>query len=371
MTVAAFSISGIRIRVDGSWFIAFFLFAWTLSEGYFPFQAPNYPAITYWVFGTLSAVALFTSVLIHELSHCIVARRLGVQVRQITLFIFGGVSEMGQTHSNNPLSEFRITIAGPLSSIGLGIVFAGLSYLLRNSVGRLAYEMLQYLVYVNFLLAVFNLFPGFPLDGGRVLRSFLWYRSGDFRQATRSAARLGAAFAVGLMALGLLAMAATQYMMGLWLVLIGMFLKKSAETENRTVQVRTTLEHLKVRDIMAPPVAVNKGTTVAELVNQYVFHYHDRVFPVVDHGSFIGMIDIRAFKKIPSSEWPNTYIDAFMADSSQYCVLEPDTDARDAFLKLMEHPIYKAPVVKDDVLLGFLSRNDLVEVIALKNALAA
>src|SRR5690349_20557591 len=122
--MSGLSIAGIRVRIDRSWFIAFILFAWTLSEGYFPFQAPNYSAGVYWFFGIVSSLGLFASVLVHELSHCIVARRLGVPVRQITLFIFGGVSEMTQSHSNSPGSEFRITIAGPLSSIALGVVFA-------------------------------------------------------------------------------------------------------------------------------------------------------------------------------------------------------------------------------------------------------
>src|SRR5215471_12130617 len=125
--MAGFSIVGIRIRIDQSWFIAFVLFAWTLSAGYFPLQAPNYPVGAYWVFGTLSALGLFLSVLIHELCHSVVARKLGVPVRQITLFIFGGVSEMGQSHSTTPGSEFRITIAGPASSVALGVIFAGLS----------------------------------------------------------------------------------------------------------------------------------------------------------------------------------------------------------------------------------------------------
>jgi Zn-dependent protease/predicted transcriptional regulator len=369
--VAAFSLSGIRVRIDQSWYIAFFLFAWTLSEGYFPLQAPNYSGFAYWTFGTLSAVGLFASVLIHELSHCVVARRLGVTVRQITLFIFGGVSEMAQSHSNTPGSEFRITIAGPLSSVGLGIFFTGVSWLLKGRIPHLADEMLHYLVYVNFLLAVFNLIPGFPLDGGRVLRSYLWHRTGSFGEATRASARIGGVFATAMMAFGFLAIVSMHFMVGIWLVLIGIFLKKSAESELRAFQMRTGLENVKVRDIMVPPVAVNKGTTIADLVNQYVFHYHDRVFPVVDRGRFIGMIDVSALKKVPTAEWPSTYIDAYMADSSQYSVLEPDMDARDALRLLVESTMPKAPIVQNDVLVGFLTRMDLAEVITLKSDLAA
>jgi len=369
--MAVLSIAGIRIRIDQSWFLAFLLFAWTLSVGYFPFQAPNYRPAAYWIFGTISALGLFASVLIHELSHCIVARRLGVQVRQITLFIFGGVSEMTQSQSNSPGAEFQITIAGPLSSIGLAVVFALLSYIVRNAAGRLAIETLRYLVYVNVLLAAFNLIPGFPLDGGRVLRSYLWHRGGDLGKATRSAARIGAGFATMMITIGLIGILSGHFMFGIWLLLIGVFLRKSAENEYRSFQMRSTLENLRVSDIMAPPIAANKGTTVADLVNQYVFHYHDRIFPVVDHGRFVGMIDLRNLRKIPVDEWPNTYIDAYMSDSSEYCVLDSKMDAREALGLLIECRMPKAPVVDRDQLTGFLTRNDLVEIITLKTDLAA
>ena len=168
--INAFSVGGIRVRVDQSWFIAFLLFAWTLSAGYFPLQVPDYPAFTYWFAGTVSSLGLFACVLLHELSHCLVARRLGVEVRQITLFIFGGVSEMAQNNSSSPMAEFLTSIAGPVSSLGLGLIFLTFATLLQTSVDRIVVEILHYLYYVNFLLAAFNLIPGFPLDGGRVLR---------------------------------------------------------------------------------------------------------------------------------------------------------------------------------------------------------
>jgi Zn-dependent protease len=370
--VAAFSISGIRIRIDQSWFIAFFLFTWTLSVGYFPFQAPGYPIVSYWIFGALSALGLFASVLIHELCHSMVARKLGVPVRQITLFIFGGVSEMSQTHSNTPRSEFQITVAGPLSSIALGVLFGAVSYLLRGWIGHLTDEALRYLLYVNVLLAAFNLIPGFPLDGGRILRSYLWHRNGNFSAATKSAAQIGGVVATAIMALGFLALVSSHFIAGIWLILIGIFLKKSAENEYRSLQLRNGLEDVKVGDIMSPPVAVTKGTTIQELVNQYVFHYHDRSFPVVDNGGrFIGIIDIGALKKVPPQDWPTTYIDAYMSDASQYCVLNPGIEAREALRLLLESPSPKAPVVDNDKLVGFLTRTNLVEIISLKSDLAA
>ncbi len=369
--MTAFSISGIRVRLDGSWFIAFFFFAWTLSEGYFPLQAPNYRPLTYWIFGTISALALFGSVLTHELSHCVVARRLGVHVRQVTLFIFGGVSEMDKSHPDTPAFEFKIAMAGPMSSLGLALLFGGLSALFGHRIGHIAAETLHYLIYVNVLLAVFNLIPGFPLDGGRILRSYLWHRSGSLGRASRSAARTGSLVAACMIAVGLASLLTGGFVIGIWLAMIGLFLKKSAEAEYRSFMVRDVLEHVRVGEIMSPPVAVHKGMTITELVNDYVFRYHDRVFPVLDRDRFIGMIDVRAFRKLKTDDWPNTFIDAYLADESLYAVLDPDMQASGALRFLVEHPMSKAPVVRGETLLGVLTRVDLVEVIALKTDLAA
>src|SRR5438093_7201195 len=285
--VNAFSIAGIRIRIDHSWFIAFFLFAWTLSFGYFTLQAPDYPSFTYWSAGTISALGLFACVLLHELSHCFVARQLGVEVRQITLFIFGGVSEMAQASSSTPSAEFRTTIAGPLASLGLGLLFAAVAYVVRSSVDRMLLEIIHYLYYVNFLLAAFNLIPGFPLDGGRVLRSYLWHRSGDLRKATKAAAGVGRIFAMTLMAFGFGSVIYGHIIPGVWLLLIGMFLKNSAENEQRSFELRFGLQDMKLRDIMTPPVAVHPQMRISEFVNEYVFHYHYCVFPVIESGKFI------------------------------------------------------------------------------------
>jgi Zn-dependent protease len=237
--IKAFTVAGIRIRVDQSWFIAFLLFAWTLSAGYFPMQAPDYPAFTYWIAGALSSLGLFACVLLHELSHCFVAKRMGIEVRQITLFIFGGVSEMAQTSSSSPIVEFRTTIAGPLSSLCLGVIFLAAAYLLNGLVDRIVLEMVRYLYYVNFLLAAFNLIPGVPLDGGRVLRSYLWHRSGDLRKATKSASRAGVIFAMTLIAAGAAAVLMVHIIPGVWLILIGLFLRSAAEREYRAFELRS------------------------------------------------------------------------------------------------------------------------------------
>jgi Zn-dependent protease/predicted transcriptional regulator len=369
--INAFLVAGIRIRIDQSWFIAFLLFAWTLSAGYFPLQVPDYPAFTYWIAGSLSSLGLFACVLLHELSHCFVARRLGVEVRQITLFIFGGVSEMAQTSSSSPMAEFRTTIAGPLASLALGVVFMGIAYLVKNSVDRMVLETIRYLYYVNFLLAAFNLIPGFPLDGGRVLRSYLWLRTGNLAQATKSAARVGVLFAMTLMGLGLIAALFRHIIPGVWLILIGLFLKSSAEKEYRSFELRFGLQDLKLREIMTPAIAVNTAMTISQFVNDYVFHYHYRVFPVLELDRFVGMIDVKSIKGVPPSEWPTTKIGAFLSEPSSYCVLNPDMDATEALGLLITQDCSKAPVVRNERLMGILTRSDLFKLISLKRDIAA
>jgi len=369
--INAFSVRGIRIRIDQSWFIAFLLFAWTLSAGYFPLQVPDYSAFTYWIAGTVSSLGLFACVLLHELSHCLVARRLGVEVRQITLFIFGGVSEMAQTSSITPAAEFQTTIAGPLASLGLGFIFLTLSYFLNGTADRIVAEMISYLYYVNFLLAAFNLIPGFPLDGGRVLRSYLWYRSGDLGRATKSAARVGELFAMTLMGLGLVSILSMHIIPGVWLILIGLFLKSSAETEYRSFELRSGLQDMRVSQIMAPPIAVNTSMTISQFLNDYVFHYHHRVFPVLELDRFVGMIDLRAIKGVPANDWPTSKIGPYLSDPSTYTVLDPDMAATDALRLLLPQTNTKSPVVRNGRLMGILTRADLFKLVSLKRDLAA
>ena len=371
MAFNAFSIRGIRVRIDQSWFIAFFLFAWTLSVGYFPFQVPNYSAFTYWVFGTLSSLGLFGCVLLHELSHCVMAQHLGVPVSRITLFIFGGVSEMDQTHSSSPGVEFKTSIAGPLASFGLSALFWTIAMLTRTDVERIVLETFHYLYYVNFVLGIFNLIPGFPLDGGRVLRSFLWARGGDLRNATRQASGVGRFIANLMMAIGLVTILMTHIIPGAWLMLIGMFLKRSAANEYESFETRLGLQNMKLRDIMVPAIAVDNSISISELVNEYVFHYHYRAFPVLKNGRFIGMIDVRSIKGVPPSEWPTTKIAAYLSNAKDYCVLDPETDANDALHILMSRNCSKAPVVSNGVLLGILTRSDLHKLVALRRDIAA
>jgi Zn-dependent protease len=372
--VAAFSvvsIRGIRVRIDQSWFIAFLLFAWTLSIGYYPLQAPDYSRFTYWLVGSLSSLLLFVCVFLHELSHCIVARQLGIPVRQITLFIFGGVSEMDHTDSSSAGSEFRITIAGPLASFVLAMIFMTAAIMVKGSVERITLEMLHYLYYVNFLLAAFNLIPGFPLDGGRVLRSYLWSRTGDLARATRSAARVGELFAITIMGMGVFAVLMMHIVPGVWLLLVGLFLKNSAEREYRSFELRFGLQDFKLREVMVPPTAVTTSMTISEFINHYVFHYHYRTFPVLENDRFVGMIEVKSIRAVPTEHWEQVKIGGYLSDPSTFCVLSPDMEATDALRTFVTRKCSKAAVVHNGQLLGMLTPSDLFRLISLKRDIAA
>jgi CBS domain-containing protein len=231
--------------------------------------------------------------------------------------------------------------------------------------------MIRYLYYVNFLLAAFNLIPGFPLDGGRVLRSYLWHRSGDLRRATRAAARVGGTFAITLIAMGLLSVFAAHVIPGVWLILVGLFLKSSAENEYQSFELRFGLQDMRVQEVMTPAVAVDTSMTISNFVNNYVFRYHHRLYPVVELNRFIGMIDVRSIKGVPSNEWPTTKIGAFLCDPAKYCVLDPDTAATEGLRRLLANNCAIAPVVRRDALLGVLTRSDVFKIIELKRDIAA
>jgi CBS domain-containing protein len=253
----------------------------------------------------------------------------------------------------------------------VGALFMAVAFLVRNRAEAIIVETLHYLYYVNFLLAAFNLMPGFPLDGGRVLRSWLWYRTGNLRKATRSAARAGGLFATVLMAFGLVSVLTMHIIPGMWLILIGLFLKKSADAEYRSFEIRHGLQDMKLTEIMTPPTAVDISTTISEFVNEYVFHYHQRVFPVLENGRFAGMVDARAIKGVPSSDWPVTRIGGFLSNPSTYRILAPDVEASEALGVLMSEKCSEAPIVRDGVLLGMLTREDLFRLVSLKRDLAA
>ncbi|KPL06415.1 hypothetical protein AMJ71_09735, partial [candidate division TA06 bacterium SM1_40] len=289
--IGLFRLFGIQVSLNYTWFIIFALITWTLAVRYFPSTYPGLSPWVYWLVGAVAALLLFVSVLFHEFSHSLVARRSGLPIKEITLFIFGGVAQMGED-VKDPRTELKMAVAGPAASVLLAVLFGASAAFFYITVGRSPLvAVLTYVATLNLILTFFNLVPGFPLDGGRVLRALLWMRTNDIRQATRIASAVGQGFAILLILLGVVSFLSGQLVSGVWLVLIGLFLKQAAELGYRQVMVRRSLMGIKVRELMtAEVVAVDPSLTLERLAHDYFLGYRYSSFPVLQEGEVVGMV---------------------------------------------------------------------------------
>ncbi|HXO19166.1 MAG TPA: site-2 protease family protein [Thermoanaerobaculia bacterium] len=361
-----FTVLGFAVSLDPSWFVVAALVTFSLAQ-YFPRLYGGLPAAVYWAMGLAVALGLFASVVIHELSHSLVARRHGLQMRGITLFIFGGVAEMTGEPAD-PKTELLMAIAGPAASLGLALLLAGVGRL-----GRLVWPVpvagvLGYLAAMNLALGVFNLVPAFPLDGGRVLRAVLWQWKGSLRWATRITSRIGAGFGLLLMGLGLLRVL-TGAWDGLWYLLIGMFVRNAARMSYQQLLLRRALEGEPVsRFMQTNPVTVPRSLSIAELVEGYIYRYHFKMFPVVDDaGRLLGCVTTRQVRELPREEWDRQTVGALAADGcGKDSTVGPETDAMGALSRMNGTGASRLLVVDGDRLLGILSLKDLLGFFALK-----
>ena len=362
-----FSLFGFEVNIDLSWIVIAVLVTWSLAAGLFPYLYHNLTPQTYWVMGIIGALGLFFSVIFHEFCHSIVATRLGLPMKGITLFIFGGVAEMGDEPPSAKV-EFLMAIAGPISSLFL----AGVFYLIYGQGQASGWSLpvngiFRYLAYINLLLAVFNLLPAFPLDGGRVLRSILWGAWNDLRRATRVSASIGAALGIGLIALGIFQFITGNFIAGLWWFLIGMFIRGAAQMSYQQVLVRNALTGEQVRRFMNPhPITAPSSITVEQLVEDYVYKYHFKMFPVVDDGTLKGCVTTRAIKEVPREKWGQETVAELASHCSPENTISPDTDAVQALAMMNKTGIGRLLVVEGPHLLGILTLKDLMKFLSLK-----
>jgi Zn-dependent protease/CBS domain-containing protein len=315
----------------------------------------------------VGALALFASVVVHELAHAKAAQRFGLQIRGITLFIFGGVAEMTD-EPPTPKSEFVVAIAGPLASIGLGLLFAAVAAVgSRLDWAISALGVLQYLAWINFIVVLFNLVPAFPLDGGRVLRSALWKWKNDLRWATRVTSTIGSGFGVVLIALGVLSFINGNLIGGLWWFLIGMFLRSAAQMSYRQLVVRQLLEGEPVLRFMhADPDTVPRSASISELVEDHVYRYHHKMFPVVENGHLIGCVSTRDIREVPREEWDSRTVGEVMETCSPENTVPPKADAMRTLSKMNRTGRSRLLVVENDELKGVITLKDLTRFISLK-----
>ncbi|MBM4287847.1 MAG: CBS domain-containing protein [Deltaproteobacteria bacterium] len=365
--VKLFELFGFEVRLDASWLIIALLVTWSLAAGVFPYLYPGLARDTYWTMGVIGALGLFISIIAHEFSHSLVARRYGMHIKGITLFVFGGVAEMGD-EPPTARAEFMMAIVGPLSSIAIGAVFY-LIYLYGESIGwsTPVNAVIFYIAYINGILAAFNLLPAFPLDGGRVLRSILWGFKGNLRWATRVSAATGSAFALALMFLGVLQFIGGNIIGGAWMFLIGMFLRNAAQMSYQQLLVRKALEGEPVRRFMiAAPVTVPGSITVEQLVEDYIFRYQHRMYPVLDGEELLGCVTTRQVKDIPREAWGRQTVREAVIPCSPGNSVPPNLDAIQALAKMQQNGISRMLVVENGRLAGLITLKDLLNFFSLK-----
>jgi len=406
---------GITIRVHATWLIIFFLLTWSLASDILPMSSlvgggpywdafgdsarvvkyarahgaedrmnflqaaaelgySVWPAWQYWFFGAIGSLGLFVCVLAHEISHSLVARRNGIPVEGITLFLFGGVSQL-KDEATSPGDEFRMAAAGPAMSVALGVAFGAIYYGLADALPAQARALLFYFALINLMLAAFNLLPGFPLDGGRLLRAILWKYYKDMRRATAVAAWWGRAIGTAFIAWGLLEfwlgfMAGAVSLGPIWLVVIGWFLWHAAKASYQQLAVRDTFAGLTVRDVIQPQVVtVEPDLALDRFVDEYLYHYKYRSFPVVEADRLVGMISVRDVQSVPRAEWPARTVLQAMHQVREENLVHPSDDLGSVFRKMAEEDKGHLPVVEDGRLVGIVTRHDIMTLIQLRTDL--
>jgi Zn-dependent protease/CBS domain-containing protein len=360
-----FTVRGIEVGVHYSWLIIFALVTWSLSTFELPRQLPRQPSIEYWILGALTSLLLFASVLIHELAHSFVALARGLSARSITLFIFGGVSNLSGD-AKSASTEFLVAIVGPLTSFILAGVFLGIA--LAFDEPRVS-VVASYLLYINLVLAIFNLIPGFPLDGGRVLRAVLWSATGSVRKATEWAALVGKLVAYGLFGLGILFVLEGNLIGGLWMSAIAWFLYNAASSSVQQVVFEARLRKVRAGDIVRPDdLTVPPGITIDELVEKYLLPGNRRAVAVADNGRLVGIVTVSDIQRVPSAERNKVTVAEVMSGEGLVTV-RSDQPVQDAVEVLAERDLGQVPVVDGNRLIGLLTRADVMRQLQLREAL--
>lgn len=377
-------IAGIEIGIHYTWLLAFALIAWSLAMGFFRQASPGYSLGTYWIVGIVAALLLFLSVLLHELAHSLVAQARGIPVRSITLFIFGGVSNL-EEEAERPAVEFAMAIVGPLTSLVLALIFWIMFQAMQPDVslagffrfgGWLPQEnivaaTLFYLALINALLAAFNILPGFPLDGGRVLRSILWSSTHDFVKATNIAATMGRFFGWGFIAYGVYVVLFTPggFLNGLWFAFIGWFLSNAADSSRQEATLREHLTGARVKDVMyAGQESISPKTTVADVVYGIFQQRFRRAVPVCQNNRPVGIVTITDVKGLPQEKWAETPVEQIMTRGPLYSVT-PEDDLNAAMKLITQHDLNQVLVLSQGQCAGLLSRADIIRYLQLSQEL--
>ena len=356
--IALGRILGIPIGLDYSWFLVFGLLTWMLAGSYYPVEFKTWPPLLYWFMGAATAIMFFASVLLHELGHSVIALRFKVPVRSITLFVFGGVAELG-AEPPSAKAEFLIAIAGPIVSMSLG----AFCYVAQPVVAGIQplWGLLKYLAYINFALALFNLIPGFPLDGGRVFRAFVWSVTKNMRQATLVAANAGRFFGFFFIFVGVWRMFSGNFGGGLWIAFIGWFLDNAASAQVHQVMFQGLLAGHTVSQAMSSLCAtVSADLTLQQLVDEHILGGGQRCFLVTREAETVGMITLHRIKEVPRPAWATTSAAQAMLPLEQLKRTDPDAPLWTALEQMDRDGVNQLPVTRDNHVFGMLSREGVI-----------
>jgi len=349
---------GIPIVLDYSWFLIFALVAWTLASGYFPSEFGNWPTAEYWLVGIATAIVFFLSVVLHELGHSLVARHYGIPVSSIRLFVFGGVSQI-ETEPPSAKVEFLMALVGPLVSFALAGVFAGLGVAFASAAPLMA--LTKYLAYINAALGLFNLIPGFPLDGGRVFRSIVWGVTNDLRRATAVAGNLGRFIGFLFILFGVYQVFTGNFVNGLWIGFIGWFLESAAMSQIQQQKLHDLLAGRRVSQAMSTNyTSIPPDVTIQTLVDRHVLGDGQRSFVVKEGDKVVGLLTLHDIRELPRTEWPVATAAQAMIPLAQVKRIQPDEEVWAAIEEMNRDGVNQLPVMKDGHIEGMLRRKDVI-----------
>ncbi|HEY4685617.1 MAG TPA: site-2 protease family protein [Dehalococcoidia bacterium] len=356
---------GIEISVHWSWLFIFFLVTWTFATGILEEFYPDWTGSRRWVVASAISLIFFLSILLHEMSHSLLARRYGIPVSSITLFVFGGVSNLAK-EPDNARQEFWIAIVGPLTSLAMALLFTA-GYFVLSPLEEGAGGVSANLAVINFAIGIFNLVPGFPLDGGRVLRSVFWAQKRNLLAATRIASNVGQAVAYGIMAIGVASFFFVDVITGIWFFLIGNFLRSASIASYEQLFLDTVLKGIPASAVARQDyVTVPPELTLAQLVEEHVLAGHGRCFPVVAGSELLGLVTLQDLRQVPREEWPTTSVYRAMTPLSKLRTASMRDDLPYVLAQMAAGDVNQVPLMDGRELIGLIHRSDVIRYIQVR-----
>jgi Zn-dependent protease len=353
-------IFGIPFRLDFSWFLIFIFVTLMLSMSFFPDSFKGWHSAYYWIVGIATSLLFFASVIIHELAHSIVSKRTGIPVKSITLFLFGGIAQIGK-EATQPKTDLVISIVGPVSSVLLAGIFYGMAYLF-NDRNVYLFALTSYLAYVNLLLAAFNMIPGFPLDGGRVLRAVIWLATGNFLRATKIATTAGYVISIAIIVAGVLIFFVWGYFDGLWLIFIGLFLNSSARATYQQTILRENLKGYTAQDVISRDLPrIPRNINLMDLIEGSVFRSPNKLYLVTDSDSVVGILTLWQIRKVPQRQWSLTSAAHIMTPAEELKTVRPADDASSILEKFDQRQDDIVAVLSEGKVVGIITRQSLFD----------